>query len=368
MGNRKVTILCSGFGLGFYIPGLILDYQLNKREVETEVLVFENYITEDKKNKINGSRQTYHANFKAALLSARMPSDIRDSLALDEVAGLIEQWKLEKRQHFIVLSGHWVYLLDQLRAQVDYSLNVHLLYVDSDRSPSWSSLLKYNPDYVQHYREVWLYDSNKQQLNYRIDVSEQPIIPYLERSDRYVIHGGGWGMGTYQGKIPELQEAGLQLDVVAYELHETNVNAPNIRYYMNDPAWNAWSRGENGGHQLPPFSEITAGVEPHYTSKLEHHRLYDVIKGARGVISKPGAGSLMDALSSATPIILLDAFGKHEQRNAGLWLAYGLGITYEDWQKSGYSTEMLEPIHHKLIQQKKVCKNYTDYFMEETYG
>lgn len=368
LSDRRVTILCSGFGLGFYIPGLILDYQLNNREITTEVLVFENYIVKDKKAKINESRQTYHANFKTALLSARIPNDIRSSLAIDQIADLIEQWKQEKRQDFIVLSGHWVYILDMLRERVNYPINVHLLYVDSDRSPSWNSLLKFNPDYVHHYREIWLYDSKTQLINYRINVAEEPIIPYGERTDRFVIHGGGWGMGTYQGKIPELENHGIHLDIVAYDLRETEGSNPNNRYYMNDPSWNTWDKGANGKHELPPFSEIQRDVVPEYTNKLENHKLYDVLKGARGIISKPGAGTLMDSLSSATPIIILESFGKHEQKNAELWLSYGLGILYEDWKKGGYSLDELETIHHRLVQQKESCKNYVEYFMEETYG
>lgn len=368
MSYRKVSILCSGFGLGFYIPGLILEYQLNNREAATEVFVFENFIKKDKKDKINDSRQTYHANFNMALLSARIPNDIRNSLAIDQIADLIEQWKLEKQQDFIVLSGHWVYILDMLREHVEYPLNVHLLYVDSDRSPSWSSLLKFNPDYVRHYREIWLYDSKTQLINYHINVTQEPIIPYGERSDRFVIHGGGWGMGTYQGKIPELENQGIHLDIVAYDLRETEASNLNHRFYMNDPSWNTWDKGADGKHQLPPFSEIKPDTAPEYTSKLENHRLYDVLKGARGIISKPGAGTLMDSLSSATPTIILEPFGKHEQKNAELWLSYGLGILYEDWKNSGFALDELETIHHRLVQQKESCKNYVDYFMEGTYG
>ncbi|MRN57276.1 UDP-glucuronosyltransferase [Paenibacillus monticola] len=364
LGKRKVTILCSGFGLGFYVPGLLLDYQLNRRNVETEVMVFENFIEQDKKEKINDSRRTYHDNFKMALLASKIPNDIRNSLAFDQITDLIEQWKQEERQDFIVLSGHWVYILDMLREQVEYPLNVHLIYVDSAPSPSWSNLMKYKADYAEHYREIWLYDSHTQEINYRINVTEEPIVPYRERSDRFLIHGGGWGMGTYQGKIPELEEHGILLDIIAYDLRETESTHPNNRFYMMDPAWNAWDKGANERYRLPPFSEIKANIVPEFRTALEHHGSYDILKRAKGVISKPGGGTLIDSLASATPMIFLEPFGKHEQKNTDLWLSHGLGIRYEDWKDSGYSLDLLEPIHHRLVEQKEAAKDYVDEFLE----
>jgi hypothetical protein len=363
-GKRKVSILCSGFGLGFYVPGLLLDYQLTQRNVATEVVVFEHYIEQDKKEKINDSRRTYHENFKMALLASKIPGDIRNSLAFGQISDLIRQWKQEERRDFIVLSGHWVYILDMLREQVEYPLNVHLVYVDSAPSPSWSNLMKYNADYNRFYREIWLYDSNTQAINYRINVTEEPIVPYGERPTRFLIHGGGWGMGTYQGKIPELEAQGISLDIIAYDPKETESSSPDNRYYMIDPAWNAWDKGDSERYQLPPFSEIRPDAQPEFRIASRHHGAYDVLKRAKGVISKPGGGTLIDSLSSATPMIFLEPFGKHEQKNTDLWLSHGLGIMYEDWKKAGYSLDVLEPIHHRLVERKEASKDYADEFME----
>ena len=46
--SDKVTILCSGFGLGFYVPGLLINYDLKDKGIDSEVMVFENYIVKDK--------------------------------------------------------------------------------------------------------------------------------------------------------------------------------------------------------------------------------------------------------------------------------------------------------------------------------
>ncbi|MFC6653413.1 hypothetical protein [Paenibacillus rhizoplanae] len=66
MDKRKVTILCSGFGLGFYIPGLLAASGFKKRDIATEVLVFESYLEQDKRDHIADSRKAYHNNFALA--------------------------------------------------------------------------------------------------------------------------------------------------------------------------------------------------------------------------------------------------------------------------------------------------------------
>lgn len=115
MGKRKVTILCSGFGLGFYIPGLLAANGFKKRDIVTEVLVFESYLEQDKRDHIADSRKAYHNDFALANFSARMPMDIRGSIDYAQVELLLEAWKAEERYEFISLSGHWGYILDLYR-------------------------------------------------------------------------------------------------------------------------------------------------------------------------------------------------------------------------------------------------------------
>jgi hypothetical protein len=367
-----VTILCSGFGLGFYNPGLIVSYQLRQKQISTEVLVFESFVQQDKQDKILDSKKAYHDNFALALVATKIPKDIRDSIDFEQVDLLLEGWAAEGRRDFIIISGHWVYILDLYRAKLmedkehsgNSDLQVDLLYVDSDLSPSWKSLKKYNPQYNQPYRDAWLYHAADEVISCYIPVGEETPIPLNERHNRYVIHGGGWGMGTYQGKIPELQEQGFLLDIVAYETKETLEPLSGCRYYMNDPVWTAWRKGAKGEHELPLFAEIKPSESPKYVNMDSHHGLYDVIRQAKAIISKPGAGTLMDSLSSATPVIMLEPFGSHEKRNAELWKLKGFGIPYEEWKRSGYSEQRLQELHLHLLQQRSITRNYTEVCIE----
>lgn len=364
--HRLTTILCSGFGLGFYNPGLIVGYQLQQRGIPTEVLVFESFVQKEKQDKIVDSRKAYHDNFALALIATKLPRDIRDSFDPERISLMLDQWAAEERRTFIALSGHWVYVLDLYRERLGASadeLEVDLLYVDSDLSPSWKSLKKYVPDYAARYREVWLYASASGRIDLHLRVGEHDPLPFADRDPRYVIHGGGWGMGTYQSKIPALEQQGLALDIVAYEPAEADRQIPGNRYYMNDPTWFAWIKGDAGGHEFPRFGEIQPGIAPSYASLPSHHGLYDVIRRAKGIISKPGAGTLMDSLASATPAILLEPFGEHEKKNAELWLAHGLGLFYGDWERSGFSEESLVPIYERLLEKRAATRTYTDDYL-----
>ncbi len=66
-------------------------------------------------------------------------------------------------------------------------------------------------------------------------------------------------------------------------------------------------------------------------------------------MSKPGGGTLLDSLWSATPAVLLEPFGAHEQRNADLWIQLGYGISFEDWQNQGFAPEVLQELHEALL-------------------
>lgn len=360
MEKRTVTILCSGFGLGLYIPGLLIDRRLRDKGVSTEIEVFENLISKDKRDAIQKSRKAYHSNFAVALMSARMPMDIRQSIDNELAEKLLKNWTEENRRDFIVLSGHWLHLIDEYRERIaPETVNAEILYVDCDLPPSWKSLQQYKPDYNSNYKEVWLYDFENRQIQFQIPIVNEEPIPFLERPERFIIHGGGWGMGTYQGKIPELQEKGFQLDIVLYEIQEASRKKEGDRCFMVDPSWRAWNKNANGGFEFPPLAQIISSEEPVFNNKEEYHDLFDITKNTRAIIGKPGAGTLMDSISSATPMIMLEPFGEHEKKNTQLWEQLGYGITYNTWKESDFSLAILRELHENLVKGRKAALDYT---------
>jgi UDP-N-acetylglucosamine:LPS N-acetylglucosamine transferase len=364
MKSRKIALLCSGAGLGFYVPGLIMECQLKKKGISTEVFVIETYLKWDKQEQMIESKKTYHENFSIAIIAQRMPRDIRASFDYAEIDKLLESMAKQGIEDFIVFSGHWMYILDMYREQVSpKAIKAELVYVDSDLSPSWRWLKKYKPDYSRNCHEVWFFNFENMQINYRLSVGAEPPIPFELRNDRYIIHGGGWGMGTYQNIIPELEKAGMALDIVIYDMSELKNNRPQNRYFMIDPLWCAWKK--EAGFQFPPFGEINNSEAPKFTNREQYHESFDITREARGIISKPGGGTLIDSLASATPIIFLESFGKHEQKNAELWIQHGFGITYDRWRESGFSSRLLRDLHINLMNAANLYQDYVKSYLAQ---
>jgi hypothetical protein len=363
--NSKVVILCSGFGLGFYVPGLLINNSFLKKEIESEIVVFEDYVVNEKRDNILINKTAYHDNFKAALVAQRMPWDIRQSIDEERVDKLLNSWKDSEIENFIVLSGHWIFLLEEYKRRFKLEkINAQIVYIDCKPSPSWKSLNKYIKNYSDNYDEAFLFNYDNKEVQYTIGIGENEVIPYDERENRFMIHGGGWGMGTYKDKIPELEEQGFYLDVIAYKKEEASHQKEGNRYFMMDPQWTAW--GDEGSNKIfPPFAEIIADKEPKFIIKDEYHPSLDLVKGCKAMISKPGGGTLIDCLNACTPIILLEPFGEHEKKNAELWESLGFGISYDKWKESNFDMEILNKLHSNLLKQNKLSKDYTAEYIKD---
>ncbi|MBT2290215.1 UDP-glucuronosyltransferase [Paenibacillus albidus] len=358
----KVMILCSGFGLGFYIPGLLIARKLQSMGIDTCVEVFESLMNKDMQLQTDKSRHAYRDNFAVALASQKIPGDIRGSLDLELAEDMIQRWLQEGISRFIVLSGHWVHILDMLRKRSNREIEADLLYVDSSLSPSWKQLWKLNPHYAAPYREIGLYSDQQLDIQYRLDVDDKQPVPFAKRPNRLVIHGGGWGIGTFREKLGEMESAntGYEIDIVAYSSEEiSEPRSSGIRYAINDPEWRAWHRNKRGVHTFPPFDIVSSGNEPNYQAPVDHHGLYSLIRNAAAVVSKPGAGALMDSLASGTPLVMLEPFGEHEKRNASIWKTHGLGIDYSEWEQRGYSMDVLKQLSDNLISKRAQIQDYT---------
>lgn len=361
--ERVVSILCSGMGLGVYIPSLLLEYQLNQRGVRTEVFVVESYFSGEKLDKLTENKKAFHKSYSVALLGHRMAKgDVRPELDEVKIEQLLQYWEEKNYRDFIIMSGHWPVILERYINRVGIE-NLHLdaVRMDSDTAPSWKN---FNND-KQYYNEIWLFDSTKEELPYRISVNTSDPLPYEERQERFLVHGGGWGMGTYMDKLEQLKKQNLQLDIVAYEFNEAEKTYTGDKYYLLDSAWSPWLKNKEGKHEFPTMYEVVedGGLRPLYAKGYQG--IFDVCKCCKGIISKPGGGTLVDSLAAATPVIFLEPIAKHEKSNADLWERLGFGISYEKWVESGFSMEVLENIHENILAKRKLIPDYIDVFMDK---
>lgn len=355
MNEDIVTILCSGVTLGVYIPALLIRNQLRKRKMTTDVVVLESLFATDKKERIKESQKAFHRNFSVALMGQKITTNISSSLDKNLVSSLLQHWRKSNRHHFIVFSGFWMPIVEEYRFTTPSKIiNVDRCYMDADISVSWKSY-QGNADYCN---DIWFFNWEKKQLIYKIAVNNKTPIPFRERENRFVIHGGGWGIGTYQSKIPELEERGLALDIAVYDLTEAVSKKQGNRYFLIDPSWCSWVKGKNDEHEFPPFGEVENGKFRMFEQNNTYPLLFDHTRKSRAIISKPGGMTLVDSLASATPLVYLEPFGAHEEKNAQLWEYMKFGISYKSWKLLDYSMEVLEDFHRNLL---KARDSYIDY-------
>lgn len=328
-----IEILTSGVALGVHVPGLLLADRIREQGGTAYVSVLERLMPPETLETTARSKQAFHRDFRVALAGQKLARNAAVSTDSTAVAKLFADWQQRGVTRFVVFSGFWLALVEQYVA-AHGPVPVDICHVDSVQSPSFDKAGSVDLP-VSH---VWLADAAAGVVPCSIPVTRDAPVPWSSRDHRLLVHGGGWGMGTYRERAADLLAAGFDLDVVAYE--QGDLSSDSVRYYMIDPTWHPWL--DNG---YPPFGP--AGSAP--VQRTGHHGSFDLCRQAFASVSKPGGGTLLDSLWSATPLVLLEPFGPHEQRNADLWISLGYGVSFDDWQRKDFAVDVLEELHAALL-------------------
>ncbi|WP_306747978.1 hypothetical protein [Saccharothrix yanglingensis] len=331
-----IELLTSGVALGVHVPGLLLADRLRERGGQARVTVLERLLPPEKLATTAAMRAAFHRDFRVALVGQRIATDPVDAVPGDRLDALFVEWAERHVRRFVVFSGYWLPVVAEYRDRYGH-VEVDVCHVDSTASPSFTGHRDTSA------RQVWLADADAGRLPATIPVSREPQVPWARRGRSLVLHGGGWGMGTYRERVGELRAAGYALDVVAHEEADAEVDDPDVRYHLIDPRWHPWL--DDG---YPPFGRLRPGRPTAFARGTGHHGSFDLVRTAMAAVGKPGGGTLLDSLWSATPLVFLEPFGAHEQRNGELWQRLGFGITLEAWRDRGCSPDVLEELHLAL--------------------
>ncbi|MEV6596733.1 hypothetical protein AB0M36_07685 [Actinoplanes sp. NPDC051346] len=345
-----IAILTSGVALGVHVPGLLLADRLRERGMRARVDVLERLLPPEKLATTDRMKWAFHRAFRTALTGQKLASNPADAASQASVEALFARWRAQDVRRFVVFSGFWLDVLARYSRTSSQPLAVDVCHVDSVLSPSTSHRVEGIP--VRH---VWLADAQTGRLPCTIPVTHEPVVAWSARS-RLLLHGGGWGIGTYRDQVATLRDAGFELDVVAYESRDVSADDPGIRHWMIDPAWHPWL--DDG---YPPFGRLAPDGSVSYRRGTGRHASFEVTRHAVATVSKPGGGTLLDSLWSATPAIFLDPFGGHEQRNAELWQHLGFGLTLDAWRQSGYALEPLHRMHLALRAARDAVDDYSEH-------
>jgi len=268
-----------------------------------------------------------------------MARSVEGSLDPARVDALLRGWHADHRAHFIVWSGFWLPILERYRREAAVSVHIDCCRIDAVVSASFRA----HDGLAADATEIWLWNAQDKRTVFEIPVTEQPVMPFADRDHRLVVHGGGWGLGTYQTTAAQMAGTRWASDIVVHARDEATPLGRDDRYFMVDPAWRTWHRTEEG-HAFPPFGEID---EP--TTSANDHVLYQRIRRSKAIVSKPGGGTLIDSLSSATPVVLLEPYGYAEASNGEVWEHLGFGVRYATWRDTGFDEAVLQRLHDNLV-------------------
>jgi hypothetical protein len=353
--HAPVSVLTSGIGLGVYVPALLIQRQVRAHGAAIDVETLEGYYSPDCQRRQLAHKAAYHLNFRLAVMAHRMAPSIESCLDQTRIDELLHQWSAEQRTNFIVWSGFWLPILEKYRRLTDSGLQIDCCRIDASGSASYRA----HEDLARGARNIWLWNWQEKKTIFEVPVDDQPPVGFSDRDERLVVHGGGWGIGTYQNACAELGDpprgtTAWDLDVVVHDRAEAVRSRPGDRYYMVDPDWRAWDRSGDG-HTFPPLNEIDGAAG---TRTNNDHVLYQLIRRSKAIVSKPGGGTLIDSLSSATPLVLLEPCGDAEACNGALWEHLGFGIPLSKWRASGYSEMILSELHDNLLRRRRNGPDY----------
>jgi hypothetical protein len=354
-----IGVLTSGVALGVHVPGLLLAQRMRERGAHVEIFVLERLLPHSKRATTAQMKYAFHRDFRVALAGQRLAFDPSTAVSEAKVRELAEHWRRHGLRRLVVFSGFWLPVVERCAALSGNWLEVDICHVDSVPSPSFRAA----GQILSQARQVWLADAARSFLPCTIPVSTRPPLRWTERERRLLVHGGGWGMGTYRERANELREQGFELDIVAYEADDLPAQDDGIRYFMIDPQWHPWL--DDG---YPPFGVADGRRDPVYVRGTECHGSFELARSALAMVSKPGGGTLLDSLHSATPLVLLEPFGAHEMRNAELWERLGFGISLNRWRGADFALAILEGLHDALLRAAPGIPDYARMLAEEMSG
>ncbi|GGG02107.1 hypothetical protein [Paenibacillus aceti] len=360
MNSSSIILLASGNSLGAYIPAMHLHTYMQHRCVGTEVHVLENLYDEEIRRKIRLTKKAFHADFSVARMGHKLAKTVDTSLDEGAVQWLLESWKRDGATRFVVFTGFWLPILERYKSIAGSTLDIQLIRLDAWDTPSFKVHKQLYPDYDN----FWFYEPSRLSPTSYIASDAVDPLPYGQRGGRILIHGGGWGIGTYARTISELRQLGFGLDVIVYDPAEVEEDDGVTRYFGTEASWDPWSRDAQGRHTFPPMLRYIreGGVLREF--RLDDYSVYtELLRNCAAIISKPGGATLNDSLSYGVPFIMLEPFGDHELHNSTYWQSCGFGIGFAEWKAGGFSKLHLEEIYRRLLEQRSIINHYGEVYL-----
>ncbi|MET8829232.1 hypothetical protein ABZX40_33285 [Streptomyces sp. NPDC004610] len=105
---------------------------------------------------------------------------------------------------------------------------------------------------------------------------------------------------------------------------------------------------------------------PSFTARDRWPDAFELTRRSRAVIGKPGAGTLIDSLNAATPVLFTEPLGNWERANRDVWCALGFGMEFADWFRAP-DHRTLTVMHERLRTAVEMIPSYPDRLVTEGF-
>jgi hypothetical protein len=350
----RIAILTSLVGYGAFIPALLLYHHLVRLGHTVSLEVIEKYYPADKQQTFEATKTAFQNNIKLAKIASGLSGQFHKNTAAGLLEPLLQSWYTTRTRKFVCFSGLWCdTMADYIEQKGASAAQIIFCKVDSGFSSAWKNS---NPALAgQHFTSF--FNAAGGTVQYKLMPPEIAALPFTDRENSLLVHGGGWNLGNYSQLASAIPGSLYKKYIVQQRNDGAGHQAEAVEAVQATHTWNPLHNSED----FYRFPSYVTSSNPQYI----HHGLWQLIGRCKAIVSKPGGMTLMDSLVTATPLVMLDPAGKNEEDNAKLWLQLGLGIHYADWQATGFDGSVLGAIHNRLLEQQQQSNNFYTFIEQQ---
>ncbi len=336
-----ISILTSALGYGVYVPAKIVQRQLAAMGIPSSCYIIEGLLNQDKRKIFQETKSAFASNFRLAQLATKMPIDYTPGLDPAAVQALYQEWDRKQVSNFLCLSGLWFEVLKDYQALSGHK-NIRCCRMDAGHAPTWL-----NRNNISIGKTYYFFDLEAGKVNYTLNIPSLNPTDFINRPDKLLIHGGGWGLGDYTTKTQEVTTRGYQRKIILNDMSDYDPHDNRTEFYVSDARWDPLENKDDAP-AFPPLAKIRSGHVKEYMQFADHHVPLKLMSDCKAVISKPGGMTLLDAIITATPFIYLEPMGPNEAGNQKLIDELKIGASFEAWKKNDFSSELLIRFHENI--------------------
>ncbi|KZN58476.1 hypothetical protein [Pseudoalteromonas luteoviolacea] len=346
--GENVLILTASSGLGSFAPAFRLRAYLRSQGAATHLYCIEQLFDEYAVHKHQQTRAHCRASFRKAMLLQKVVEqggiDLTSIIDPDKFDTMMHIWQQEKFTRCIVFSGFWISALAVMTAGYSPTKRIDAIHMDAVPSSSWLHAKTHSQAVQASVNDIYLYQNNRNSV-FTLYPVEKPL-DWQSRSSRVLGHGGGWQMGDLATLNALFNREAIYSNMIL-PADTALVSSIYQRILITDHNYHPWENLD----KLPDLTVLPEANSNEPPSNIDFEQL---ARSAPAIITKPGGASLLDSINLATPLVLLPAFGEYEKQNANTWLSLGFAVTFEQWQDSGYSFDVLKELHNNLLNHSAV--------------